>query len=138
MKDEMEKTQREMKELRKSVTTKGEKTWTSKTYPERLLEKAKRDEYIDLTELREEGLNREMDNEQTLAENGNMEFVYREKTPSSSKKTVASLCLGFSLIDLYRKAGPKGAQRLQTAIKHFQFCASLTLQNRHKVLTVVA
>lgn len=144
MKKSWEKKEKELKEEIKTVKAQqtGEAWYTTK-YPQRLVEKAERDEYIDLTELRDEHLGRDKPQEDTIGQNDKMELVMREKQgPTTSKKDITTpaefMILAMSYINLLRHIAPKGKERLACAIKYFQWMGVLLLKNTYKIQSVFA
>jgi hypothetical protein len=65
---------------------------------------------------------------------------FREKGTGTSKRPITTaqefMALQAALIDLYRHAGPRCAQRKDCAIKHNKFCGGLILKNIHTIPSV--
>ena len=139
----IEKMKQQMAELKKSVEAK-EKTWVAQRYPSKLVEKAIRDEFIDLTELREDNLYKQRNQDQVLLKTGSTQLICRDEEASSTSKkgdvstVLEFLALSHTLIDLYRHAGQRCLKRKDCAIKHFKFCSGLLLQNHHQIVSIFA
>lgn len=105
-----------------------------RAFSARLIEKAKRDEYIELIELREpERLEKE---QQKIFANKEGDLVLQK---SKNTKDVVDIlewsCLMSALIDLYRHAG--AIKRLNATIKHSRTCHHFILRNKYRHVSII-